>query len=112
MPRRTVLLAGAVAASCGSLALAAALGATGPVAIPPQGPWIVGVDAWPDGINVCIEDPAVEYAVTPLPLPPLPTTVAFVPGAVREDVERVVTCLDRYVPLSSIDVMTVPAGVS
>ncbi|MBE7698989.1 hypothetical protein H9623_01530 [Oerskovia sp. Sa1BUA8] len=112
MPRRTGLLVGVLAASCGALALAAAPWATGRVAIPAQGPWIVAVDGWPAGIDACAEDHAVEYAVTPLPLPPLPTTVALVPEAGREDVERVVRCLDRYVPSSGIDVMTVPPAAS
>lgn len=112
MPRRTALLVGVLAVSCGSLALAAAPGSTGRVAIPTQGPWLVVVEGWPDGINVCTEDPSVEYAVTPLALPPLPTTVALVPDAARADVERVVRCLDRYVPLSSLTVQTVPAEAS
>lgn len=106
MPRRHVLVAAVVAATCGSLALGAALGITGAVAIPAEGPWIVVVDGWPDGIDTCTEDPAVEYAVTPAILPPAPMTVALVPGATREDVERVVTCLDGFVPLSSIGVQS------
>jgi hypothetical protein len=106
MPRRSALLVG-VLAMCGSLALVAAFGASGRVAIPQQGPWIVVVDGWPEGINACAEDVAVEYAITPAILPPAPTTVALVPDATRDDVERVVRCLDRFVPLSSLRVESV-----
>ncbi|MHA7134876.1 hypothetical protein [Oerskovia turbata] len=106
MPRRSALLVGALA-TCGSLALVAAFGASGRVAIPEPGPWIVVVDGWPDGINACAEDPAVENAIAPAILPPAPTTVALVPGASVEDVDRVVQCLDRFVPLSSLRVESV-----
>ncbi|MEK8229288.1 hypothetical protein NKG05_30410 [Oerskovia sp. M15] len=55
-----------MAATCGSVALGAALGATGPVAIPAVGPWIIAVDGWPVGIDACTTDPTVDYAVTAL----------------------------------------------
>jgi hypothetical protein len=112
MARRSALLAGGVAASCASLVLAAALGATGAVVVPREGPWLVVVDGWRGELNTCTEDPAVEYAIAPAILPPAPTTVALVDGASRDDVERVVACLDGFVPLSSITVQSVEVPTS
>jgi hypothetical protein len=109
MARRSALLAGALAASCASLALAAVLGATGPVVVPPEGPWVVLVDGPSEGDAVCAADPAVEYALTPAILPPAGTSFGLVPDATRADVSRVVACLEEHVASSRITVVTAVA---
>ena len=108
MPRRTALLVGALAVSCGSLVLAAALGAAGPVAIPAEGPWSVHVEGPSEGDAECAADPAVALALTPAIMPPVGTSFNLVPDATRADLERVVSCLEKYVSTSRISV--VPTG--
>lgn len=106
MSRRTALLVGALAVSCGSLALGAALGAAGPVAVPAEGPWSVHVEGPSEGDAECAADPAVALALTPAIMPPVGTSFNLVPGATRADLERVVACLERYVSTSRISVVS------
>ena len=105
MPRRSALLAGAVAASCGSLALGAALGVAGPVAVPTEGPWSVHVEGLSEGDAECAADPAVASALTPAIMPPVGTSFGLVPDATRADLERVVSCLAKHVSTSRISVV-------
>ncbi|GAA3215515.1 hypothetical protein ACFP63_01780 [Oerskovia jenensis] len=106
MSRRTALLVGVLAVSCGSLALGAALGGVGPAAAPAEGPWVVQVEGPSEGDGECAADPAVDYALTPAIMPPVGTSFGLVPDATRADLERVVTCLERYVSTSRISVVS------
>ncbi|MFF3064412.1 hypothetical protein ACFVQ3_07635 [Oerskovia sp. NPDC057915] len=108
MPRRSALLLGVLVVSCGSLALGAALGAAGPVAVPAEGPWSVHVEGPSEGDAECAADPAVAFALTPAIMPPVGTSFGLVPDATRADLERVVSCLAKHVSTSRISV--VPTG--
>ncbi|RXR27771.1 hypothetical protein EQW78_05660 [Oerskovia turbata] len=109
MPRRSALLVGVLAVACGSLALAAALGSTGSVTIPPEGPWVVLVDGPSEADAECASDPAVAYALTPAILPPAGSSIGLLPDATRGDVRRVVACLEEHVSPSRITVVTAGA---
>jgi len=112
MSRRPALLVGVLAVSCGSLALGAAFGSTGPVTIPTEGPWVVLVDGPSEADAECAADPAVAYALTPAILPPAGSSIGLLPDATRADVRRVVACLEEYVPPSRVTVVTAGAARS
>lgn len=101
--RRRTWVAIAVAAAALPLALVATHSPAAPH-VPASGPWFLSVQPTRADIGRCVADPVVEHAITPLPLPPAPTTVAFVTGAERHDVHRVVQCLVSLTPRPRVEV--------
>lgn len=104
--QRAWAVGGAAAVAVGLVLTVTLAPATAPY-VPTSGPWLVVVQPTRAEIGPCVVDPAVEYAITPLPLPPAPTTVAFVPEAERDDVRRVVGCLVALSPRPGVEVQVV-----
>jgi hypothetical protein len=79
------------------------------VHVPTTGPWAVIVGAGHDDLGPCLDDPAVDYAITPAIMPPGPTSVGLVRDATIEDARRVLDCVTERAGRVPIEVSS-PAG--
>ncbi|MGV8965419.1 MAG: hypothetical protein ACOH2F_03995 [Cellulomonas sp.] len=95
--RGTVIVVSAVAVlGLGASILAGGAPPTTGTTIPGDGPWVIAIDHPRGDWNRCFDDPAVAESLMSADLPSSRAAATLRTTATKADVERIATCLDRY----------------
>ncbi|MEP7762872.1 hypothetical protein [Sanguibacter sp. 25GB23B1] len=77
--------------------------------IPSEGPWSIGIShpGGPQGdVTSCVRDRSVSSSLMSADLPSSGTSIQLEDSATRDDVQRVLDCLDRALSGGDISVIT------